>query len=178
MTYVPLSERNASTFRQAAPSFTPSAALWTCFIMSLNQYPLKIDPDAADREENCIVDASNRRCWHLCVKKKKKTFSPQWSPLSAEGSDADVHRRVLPLSSSELHSCCCYVMSVCYETLHWKTRAPRSARKEHTHVQELWGLFSLPCLCASECKGCHCSGHTSVCLLMQTSVCGCILQIH
>lgn len=43
--------------------------------------------------------------------------------------------------SSELHSCCCYVMSVCYETLHWKTRDPWSSSSEcvlvHTHIQAL-----------------------------------------
>lgn len=39
-----------------------------------------------------------------------------------------------PPLSTQLHSCCCYVMSVCYETLHWSTQASRSA-SSHIHTQ-------------------------------------------
>lgn len=39
-----------------------------------------------------------------------------------------------PPLSSRLHSCRCYVMCVCYETLHWKTRVHWSVSSEHKHT--------------------------------------------
>lgn len=56
------------------------------------------------------------KSWHQCVWDKKKKDFPSDSPVGGGvGCFTDVDVRsllTLPLSS-QLHSCCCYVMSVC-----------------------------------------------------------------
>lgn len=71
----------------------------------------------------------------VCVKKKRKRrrkIFPSDSLCEWKGRMLTYMNVCSP--SPSLPSCCCYVMSVCYETLHWKTRAHWSASSEHTQT--------------------------------------------
>lgn len=85
-----------------------------------------------------------------------------------------------PPSSSQLHYCCCYVMSVCYEILHWKTRA--HDHLAYTHTKAFHPLCVYVCVMERERANAYAVNVVGksvlVCSCIQyICLCVCILQI-
>lgn len=123
MTYVPLK-------RKKKTAFSISSTVLHTTHCTVNMLRHVIQSISTKNRPKCSVRRGELRCGcftsqvlaSVCEKKIFPSDSLcQWKGWMLTYIDVCSPSPLLP--SSQLHSCCCYVMSVCYETLHWKTRA-------------------------------------------------------